>query len=606
MFYHHNYKLFLSVRKLKTLLLLILLLFSLEGGAADTDTTYNYLFKEYTQLFYKNDEASVKKFYTIIKQLEDYHLKHNEIYNYFSIRLGEVFYDSDHEKPFDAITKANALFSEMKSRGEESYFLVYEALGHIFQSRGCYRMAEKYYLDAYKNCANAHDMVKMRIFFRLANIHMINNPKLARNWNRKCEVPSRNYPDFRQTYFVVESIIDFSLNDSNAFWDTYQQHLDLRKAHPELGETGNYTMEFVYYAFKGDYHAAMKHLNKENSEINEIERLDLKRILLERMNNYSEAVNTEIRRGALVDSLNTNLLFDNLNQIHAEINLAKMETKVAKERQLWLIVALVLLSLTVGALMWRNITRRRMRKQLIKKNKELEIALSRAQESDRMKTAFMRHVSHEIRTPLNIITGFAQIITNPKYELNDQERSRMLNDIADNTSDITNIVNDLLDVANEESKEYYVKNDVIDVHQLCQKVMNQIHSMNKNNLQLNYKNLLNEGFTLRSNRDAIEKILMHLLNNALKFTENGSVELHVRDLPANGGIEFRVTDTGIGISKEHQDKVFDIFYKVDNFKKGFGLGLAACRKTTALLGGTLRLDDKYTKGARFIFTLPTT
>ncbi len=605
MSWHYKCTLLLVGRKLKALLLLILLS-TFVGRAAETDTTYSHLFKEYTKLFYKDDEASVKRFNTVIKQLEDYHLKHNDLYAYFSVRLGEVFYDSDHQRPYDAIKKANALFTEMKSRGEERYFLVYEALGHIFQSRGCYRMAEKYYLDANKNSTNANDMVKMRIFFRLANIHMINNPELARSWNRNCESLSQKYPEFRQTYYVVESIIDFSLNDSDAFWDIYQQHLDLRKAHPELDETGKYTMEFVYHAFKGNFQAAMEHLSKQNSEINEIERLDLKRILFERMNNYQEALKTEIKRGELVDSLNTNLLFDNLNQINAEINLAKVEMKVAKERQLWLIVALVLLSLALGALMWRNITRRKMREQLIKKNKELEIALSHAQESDRMKTSFMRHVSHEIRTPLNIITGFAQIITNPKYELEEKERKKMLNDILENTAEITNIVNELLDVSNEESKEYYAKNDVIDVNQLCQKLMDETQSLNKNDLKLSYVNLLAKDFTMHSNRNAVEKILNHLLNNAIKFTEKGSIELHVRELPANGGIEFCVSDTGIGIAKEHQDKIFDIFYKIDNFKKGFGLGLAACRKTTSLLGGTLKLDDKYTKGARFVLTLPTT
>lgn len=322
------------------------------------------------------------------------------------------------------------------------------------------------------------------------------------------------------------------------------------------------------------------------------------------MNNYPEALKTEIKRSALVDSLNTDMLFDNLNKINAEIDVAKMETKVTKERQIWLIVALVLLLFIIAALMWRHFTRRRMRKQLIKKNKELLIALDRAQESDRMKTSFIKHVSHEIRTPLNVITGFAQIITNPEYELEEEERNKMLNDISKNTAEITNIVNDLLDVADEESKEYYDKNDSIDVHKLCQNLMNDMQQINNGKLELNFVNLLDEGFTMRSNQQALEKILKHLLRNALKFTDKGSIELKVRERAAHGGIEFSVTDTGIGISKENQEKIFDRFFKVDNFKQGFGLGLTVCRKTAVLLGGTLKLDENYTKGARFVLTLP--
>jgi len=460
--------------KLK-IIILLLLLSTIGASAAESsskeDTTYQDLYKEYSILFYKDDQESVKKFYDIIKKLEDYHLKNDNLYGYFSIRLGEVFYENDHKRSFDAIQKANLLFNEMKRRGEESYFLVYEALGHIFQSRGSYRMAEKYYLDANKNSANADNLVKMRIFFRLANLHMINHPETARKWNKQCEELSRQYPDYRQAYYVVESIIDFSLNDANSFKEIYNQYTELRKNNPGLDDNGQYIMYVIYHAFRKEYKLSLERLNMPSSELNEIERLDLKRLILQRMNNYPEALKTEIKRGALVDSLNTDMLFDNLNKINAEMEVAKMETKVAKERQIWLVIALILLLFIIAALVWRHITRHRMRKQLIKKNRELEIALDRAQESDRMKTSFIKHVSHEIRTPLNVITGFAQIITNPEYELEAEERNKMLNDIGKNTAEITNIVNDLLDVADEESKEYYDKSDTIDVHRLCQHLL---------------------------------------------------------------------------------------------------------------------------------------
>ncbi len=597
----------MKYQKLITILL-FLLLSTIGVSAAESsskgDSTYQDLYKEYSILFYKNDKESVEKFYDIIKKLEDYHLNNDNLYGYFSIRLGEIFYENDHKRSFDAIQKANQLFNEMKRRGEESYFLVYEALGHIFQSRGSYRMAEKYYLDANKNCVNADKLVKMRIFFRLANLHMINNPVVARQWNAQCEELSRNYADYRQAYYVVESIIDFSLNDTESFNKIYKQYTELRQNNPQLDDNGKYVMYVIYHAFRKEYNLSLERLNIASSELNEIERLDLKRLILQRMNNYPEALKTEIKRSALVDSLNTDMLFDNLNKINAEIDVAKMETKVAKERQIWLIVALVLLLFIIAALMWRHFTRRRMRKQLIKKNKELLIALDRAQESDRMKTSFIKHVSHEIRTPLNVITGFAQIITNPEYELEEEERNKMLNDISKNTAEITNIVNDLLDVADEESKEYYDKNDSIDVHKLCQNLMNDMQQINNGKLELNFVNLLDEGFTMRSNQQALEKILKHLLRNALKFTDKGSIELKVRERAAHGGIEFSVTDTGIGISKENQEKIFDRFFKVDNFKQGFGLGLTVCRKTAVLLGGTLKLDENYTKGARFVLTLP--
>ncbi len=599
----------MNCKRLKTLLLLLILSAIRVSAASEitakSDSIYQQLYKEYSILFYKDDPESVKRFYAIQKKMEEYHLNNKNLYGYFSIRLGDVFYDNDHKRPFDAIQKANLLFDEMKSRGEDSYFLVYEALGHIFQSRGNYRMAEKYYLDANKNSVNAEKFVKMRIYFRLANLHMIHDPEVARKWNNHCEELSREYPDFRQAYYVVESIINFSLNDADAFKNVYQQYTELRKDHPELDDNGQYIMYVIYQAFKGNYTASLERLKEPTSELNEIERLDLKRLILQRMNNYPEALKVEIKRGALVDSLNTDMLFDNLNKINVEIGVAKMETKAAEDRVLWMAIIMVLLVLVFAALVWRHITRRRMRKQLIKQNQELEIALDRAQESERMKNSFIKHVSHEIRTPLNVITGFAQIISNPTYELQEEERKTMLNEISKKTAEITTIVNELLDVADEESKHHIDKKDRIDVDVFCQKVMNDIKQMNNGRLKLNYINLLDEGFTLLSNQQALEKVVKHLMKNAIKFTEQGSVELKVRERAANGGIEFSITDTGIGISKEDQEKIFERFYKVDSFKQGFGLGLTLCRKNAILLGGNLILDENYTKGARFVLTLPT-
>lgn len=221
-----------------------------------------------------------------------------------------------------------------------------------------------------------------------------------------------------------------------------------------------------------------------------------------------------------------------------------------------------------------------------------------------MKTAFIEHVSHEIRTPLNVITGFAQVITNPDYQLDEEERNSMLNDISKNTIEITNIVNELLEVAEDESREHYQREDSVDVNQLCQEVMAQAAILNNGRLALQYKNLLDDGYLLRTNRQALTKILAQLMKNAVKFTDEGTVELKVREHAGNGGVEFTVTDTGIGIAQENQEKVFERFYKVDSFKQGLGLGLTMSRKMAELLDGSLQIDKSYQKGTRFILVLP--
>ena len=221
-----------------------------------------------------------------------------------------------------------------------------------------------------------------------------------------------------------------------------------------------------------------------------------------------------------------------------------------------------------------------------------------------MKDSFIEHVSHEIRTPLNVITGYAQIITNPSYELKEEERNRMLNDISKNTNAITEIVNELLEVAQDESKKHYQKDDTIIVNSLCKELMAKAEQRNNGRLTLTFSTELADDFTFRSHRQAVEKVLEQLLGNALKFTKEGSVDLHVHESPDHGVVRFIVTDTGIGIPEEHRDHIFERFYKVDMFKQGFGLGLTMSLKMAILLDGSLVLDNSYKDGSRFILTLP--
>ena len=103
---------------------------------------------------------------------------------------------------------------------------------------------------------------------------------------------------------------------------------------------------------------------------------------------------------------------------------------------------------------------------------------------------------------------------------------------------------------------------------------------------------------------SFEHVLRQLVSNALKFTEEGQVELFTHESPDHGCVRFIVTDTGVGIAPEHQELVFERFYKVDSFKQGFGLGLPMSLKIATLLGGNLAIDKVYTNGTRLVLTLP--
>ena len=229
-------------------------------------------------------------------------------------------------------------------------------------------------------------------------------------------------------------------------------------------------------------------------------------------------------------------------------------------------------------------------------------ALEHAKESDRMKTAFVQHISHEIRTPLNIITGFAQVVSNPDYELSKEDRNRIMADISHNTTEITNFVNELLELSESESQSVYQLDDDVDVPTICQEAIEASETANQGRLVLSVNSELPEGYRLKSNAAAIRKILDRLMSNALKFTVNGSVTIRLKS--EKGQLKIEVEDTGKGIPHDQQERVFERFYKIDSFVQGMGLGLTVARRSAQLLGGTLTIDPTYTTGCRFVITQP--
>jgi signal transduction histidine kinase len=329
------------------------------------------------------------------------------------------------------------------------------------------------------------------------------------------------------------------------------------------------------------------------------------------MGNKERAIQEAAKRRDLRDSLNSDMMFESINEINAEMGMQKIKEEAQQEREeankrqrLLMAVAIFLLLIALALTISRSLIRRRLEKKLIRKNKELEIALSRAEESDRMKDSFIQHVSHEIRTPLNVVTGFAQVIANNDYTLDDESRNHMLKEINKNTQEITYIVNELLEVAENESREYYPKEDILHVNSFFYKLLHDGEMYNTNHLTLNYSSTVDNNFTIKTNRRVLEKVIIQLLMNALKFTPEGTVTMDIQPSSNNDMLRVMITDTGIGIPEEHRDHIFERFYKVDTFKPGFGLGLTISRKLAVLLGGSLVLDNEYRNGSRFVLYLP--
>lgn len=588
--------------RLPLLTTLLLLLLSSFTRAQEQDTAFKKLHAEYMKLY--NSPQPSDRFYEISQQLMEYYKGQDNTDGYYKVRINEALYDTEHGFTFRAIKKANATLQDMKQEHIKQYSIVYIVLGTLFDNRGNYRLANDYYLKALKSADPQDEGTLISIYTRLASLKSTREPKEAWEWNEKFKVLAKPTPDYYKVYLILKGQICFFLEDKKRFEDNYRELERFIRQHPDQNWDGTLLTQTMHEVFTGQYEKALETMKKDTISSDVFNNLDIRIKAFQLMGMGQEALATVNKRRDVRDSLNSNMIFDNINEINGEMELLKLNEKAAKEREIWLAAVIVLLLAALSLIIWRHLTRRRYQKKLLKQNKKLEVALSRAEESDRMKDSFIEHVSHEIRTPLNVITGYAQIVTNPDYKLDEESRNRMLNDISKNTTEITYIVNELLEVAQDESREHYLKDDVVVVNKICRKMLEQAEKKNQGHLKMTFDTLLPDDFTIRSNERALEKLLEQLLNNAMKFTKEGSVELKVHESPDYGLVRFVVTDTGIGIAKQYQEHVFERFFKADPFKQGFGLGLTMSRKIAELLDGSLELDKEYSTGARFILSLP--
>ena len=234
---------------------------------------------------------------------------------------------------------------------------------------------------------------------------------------------------------------------------------------------------------------------------------------------------------------------------------------------------------------------------LIKAEEELRKAKEVAEQSNWLKTMFIQNMSHEIRTPLNSIVGFSGVLVDMLDEKEDIGQYVAL--IESNSKLLLKLVGDILDISILDS-EVEIKHNAVDVNACCQASIDAAGASFDPGVKLLFEPACDD-LIINSNYNYIVQVLDNLLGNASKFTHEGSVTLAYEVKKEENQLIFTVTDTGIGIPVEEQERVFERFVKLDNFSQGAGLGLSICRIVAERLGGYLRIDKGYTQGTRVIF-----
>ena len=277
-----------------------------------------------------------------------------------------------------------------------------------------------------------------------------------------------------------------------------------------------------------------------------------------------------------------------------------------KELIAFICVAFIFINIVATGL-WKLYSREQKYKKLaqanlVKQNKELEVALEKAKESDQMKSAFLANMSHEIRTPLNAIVGFSNLM-NTDIELSKEERENFTELINTNSDLLLNLINDILDLSRIESGRMSFSFQQYSLNELISTIYQTFQVLMPENVELRMQ-IPEKSISIPTDKFRLTQVITNFLSNAIKFTQKGYILIGYEYREEERHVHIFVEDTGIGIPKEKQDAVFNRFTKLDEFAKGTGLGLSICKVIAERFDGYIAVESEIGKGSRFSIILP--
>lgn len=389
----------------------------------------------------------------------------------------------------------------------------------------------------------------------------------------------------------------------SAEYDRYFTSLNYYKSIRDFQKAADYNDSVIYYFRHGDFQFNLT----ENIVLTLKDKIDC----LDSLHRYKDAYEAYKEYSVLLDSARTRSMENKVEDLEIKkhvdelvVEKKALEIDLQKSRsQLYLFLALLILSICFGIFIFFRLGKiKSLYKELQESNRLVIIASEKAQESERMKNAFIKNMCHEVRTPLNAINGFAELITSDG--ISPEEKKEFSKIIYTNCHNITSMMNDVLVIAQLDSSNEVLPLEPVHISLLCHHEMNKLKKLQQKP-DIHYQVEGDKSNDLiYSDPNHFGIIISHLLNNANKFTNQGSITLSYQPEEEGRIMCICVTDTGCGIPADKSEWIFERFTKNDDFIPGSGLGLYLCRLITQRLNGSLKLDTCYTGGARFILRLP--
>ena len=573
--------------------------------AQDKDSTGILLLNKVRKAFNENDEQEL---YRVAGNYRSYLLSKKDISGYYLSWKNEILYDVNHNHFYRALRKTMSMQNDMKMRKvEKEYYKVTHLRGIIYSLRGNLPLAHQYFEKALDQVDHSQPANLVSLYMDLANIEMDTQPEEAmKHLDCAIEIIKANGASYEYSDAIgFKVIVAYAMRDWKTVNKTFEEYISLEKALGNDFSTTYYNYAVICKAVADKrYHDAIQqtYLLTNSTDIYKFQTE-----IYELAGDTRHAFESQKHYLTIKDSVNNVIMSEEMVGSANDLHDAEMRNMaVAKRNQLlqWALPSVIIAALLIGFFIYR-MNRLRYLRKLQKQNHELLIARDKAQESERMKVNFLQNMSHEIRTPLNVISGYAQIISNPQALLSDTERADMALRITHSTSIIVHIVDEILDISGKESIHYLDRTDLVNCNDLARQMLAP-YMDHQGAVEIKFEGMLKDSCCILVNRHEVEKILHHLLDNAVKFTQLGNITLRTyQDKQENRKMVcFSVTDTGCGIKEGDEEKIFEHFYKSDIYKEGVGLGLSVARRVARQLGGDVVLDTRYKEGSRFILQLP--
>ena len=593
-------------------------LYAVRGGAADVKQESEARWQKIVAL--KNSSQTQQLAQEAYAQMEWFG-SHDEWDNYYRTWQLKANALSAQGKLQTALQETQRMLSDAQERDNKlGRAMAYKQIGVIYLNMKQTEPAVealKHYAELMKDEDDFNSI--SNIYYRIAKAYDYNKQyqqelQETNEWMHflLTKVGKVSKPHVRECYnacYLARAAAFIGLNrlhDAQMALDTAHHHAHL--INTSLSLHHYYKMQARYYMAAGDaanallYTDSVKFITNEKDDHNDEIRAQAL-MQLGRGNDAAQIYQRLYQEKDSVFSHEARQHLDELNTIF-QVDELKEEQQHAKFFYTVLASATVVVALLILMLFgWRTAIK------LKRINDKLRIANEKAEVSSKMKSEFIRNISHEIRTPLNIVSGFTQVLTSPEMDLPKTEKKDIQERVTENTDRITKLIDRMLMISNIHSDAKIEREDHTDIQTIVAQAISysgieqRTRPTNKEaavTLKVQIDAATN-ALSVLTHKLHASRILAQLLENAAKFTHEGTISLQAEAI--DGLVRFIVEDTGIGIPADESEHIFDEFVQLNEFADGTGIGLTIARSVALRLGGNLWIDTDYKQGARFIFEL---